>query len=598
IQKSMDAIEDFFEQKGLSRLFDDYIAQRHHVRVLQHHSEIPSAAAYHRTAGEVEARNAQRRSKMPLEERLRTLLSATEDVAEGDKIYLEKAVAGIAELAKANARDIAKLSKIADTLNIPADHPFRKLLDPNGVISNGKRSFIAGRGRRHAFGQHIIELGYARSGGMTVQEAADNLLPTLSGLRTFDKVGKRAVYTYTPEGSKIEYTIITGEGKDGNHYLVSYYSSRNEKQTKKMVENYQKSSYNRNATAHFQPMESNLQDSPADVKPGTEKNPDFSETGRTDVELADAIRQKFSSGNTSLREVAAGFRKINFQPGTVNLDLGGGRFDEGTKYLAEQGVKNLVFDPVNRDSSHNREIFDAVKNGGVDTVTCNNVLNVIREQAARSNVILQAAKALKPGGTAYFTVYEGDGSGRGRQSQADAWQEHRKTADYLDEIRKHFEDVSIRGKVIIARGPITEGKTSAWAMDSTFENPLQLSPPTMEAEEAASDELFESEKDGVMNRIWDMAKIWNTGITIVALFPDHFAVFRRDPDDLDQKGFPRPFQLFFILVLDIVFPTVQQLVQFTRLKRRLSAGSVRVSSLAFRREKERRSAVQIRGFSV
>ncbi|UKI31690.1 MAG: hypothetical protein L6W00_28830 [Lentisphaeria bacterium] len=45
---------------------------------------------YRRLAGEVEARNAEKRSGLSLEERLRTLLANTEDVAEQDKIYLEK----------------------------------------------------------------------------------------------------------------------------------------------------------------------------------------------------------------------------------------------------------------------------------------------------------------------------------------------------------------------------------------------------------------------------------------------------------------------------------------------------------------------------
>ena len=146
-----------------------------------------------------------------------------------------------------------------------------------------------------------------------------------------------------------------------------------------------------------------------------------------------------------------------------------------TKPSSPAVSKTVGFDPVNRDAAHNRQVFDAVKNGVVDTVTCNNVLNVIQEPEARSNVILQAAKALKPGGTAYFTVYEGDGSGNGRQSQPDAWQEYRKTADYIDEIKQHFADVSVKNKVISARSPITDGKTSAWAMDSSFENPLRFS---------------------------------------------------------------------------------------------------------------------------
>ncbi len=202
-------------------------------------------------------------------------------------------------------------------------------------------------------------------------------------------------------------------------------------------------------------------------------------------ECPNAIRRRFSSGKTSLRQVASGFRKIDFEPGTVNLDLGGGKFDEGTRYLAERGVTNLVFDTVNRSAESNRKIFEAVKSGGVDTVTCNNVLNVIGEAAARDNVILQAAKALKPGGTAYFTVYEGDGSGNGRQSQADAWQENRKTSDYLDEIRKHFADVSLKNKVITARSPQVEGKFSFWSMDATFENPVRFS-ESGQAEELAN----------------------------------------------------------------------------------------------------------------
>ena len=50
---------------------------------------------YRRLAGEVEARNAERRSGLSLKERLRTLLANTEDVAEQDKIYLEKNTADL-----------------------------------------------------------------------------------------------------------------------------------------------------------------------------------------------------------------------------------------------------------------------------------------------------------------------------------------------------------------------------------------------------------------------------------------------------------------------------------------------------------------------
>ncbi|MBQ9377516.1 MAG: hypothetical protein IJU05_06930, partial [Schwartzia sp.] len=187
--------------------------------------------------------------------------------------------------------------------------------------------------------------------------------------------------------------------------------------------------------------------------------------------LDTAIVQARSSAGTSLNQVAAAFKKIKFVSGTVNLDLGGGRFDKASDFLAAQGVTNLVYDPANRDPEHNAKVFDAVRSGGVDTVTCNNVLNVIQEPGARSNVILQAAKALKPGGIAYFSVYEGDKSAQGRPTKSDSWQENRPTESYMDEIRQHFADVTRQGKVIIARSPLTDGKTSAWFNDGFTAGP-------------------------------------------------------------------------------------------------------------------------------
>ena len=122
------------------------------------------------------------------------------------------------------------------------------------------------------------------------------------------------------------------------------------------------------------------------------------------------INQGFGSAGTSLNQVASAMRKINWQPGTVNVDIGGGRFDKATDYLRDNGVENLVFDPFNRNAKHNKAVAERVRDEKVDTVTCNNVLNVIDSSRSRANVILQAAKALKKGGTAYFSVYEGDKS--------------------------------------------------------------------------------------------------------------------------------------------------------------------------------------------
>jgi len=180
------------------------------------------------------------------------------------------------------------------------------------------------------------------------------------------------------------------------------------------------------------------------------------------------VSQGFGSAATSLNQVASAMRKIDWKPGTVNVDIGGGRFDKATEYLREQGVESMVFDPFNRDAEHNRQVAERVRDEKVDTVTCNNVLNVIDSASSRANVILQAAKALKPGGTAYFSVYEGDKSGVGRQTKSDSWQNNRVTKDYVSEIERYFDDVTVKDKVIIAKNPKATTEQSVWDFDGKY----------------------------------------------------------------------------------------------------------------------------------
>lgn len=174
------------------------------------------------------------------------------------------------------------------------------------------------------------------------------------------------------------------------------------------------------------------------------------------------VKQAISSAKTSIRQVPALFKDKNARFGEINVDVGGGRFDLATDYLAERGTRNLIFDPYNRDEATNRATLDFLRAGNrADTATNANVLNVVAEAPARANIILEAAKSIKPDGTAYFTVYEGDGSGIGRETSA-GWQNNRKTADYMDEIRQYFDTVERRGKLIIARDPKADLPPAAW----------------------------------------------------------------------------------------------------------------------------------------
>lgn len=99
------------------------------------------------------------------------------------------------------------------------------------------------------------------------------------------------------------------------------------------------------------------------------------------------MKQRFTSKQTSINSTKAPAvysmkRAVDVMTGKTVVDIGGGRFDTAA-------------------------------------------------EAARGDVVrLAATKAA----ALLITVYEGDGSGIGRQTAADSWQENRRTADYMDEI--------------------------------------------------------------------------------------------------------------------------------------------------------------------
>lgn len=171
------------------------------------------------------------------------------------------------------------------------------------------------------------------------------------------------------------------------------------------------------------------------------------------------IGQEFTSENTSInsKKLPAIFNMVTFNPGTVNLDYGGGRFNNVAEYLKQYDVINLVYDPYNRSSEHNQEVIRLIReHGGADTATCSNVLNVIKEPEVRLNVLKNISKLVKSGGTVYITVYEGKGNNAEGPTKS-GYQLNRKTADYLEEIQQVFPDAKRKGKLIecINSGAIT-----------------------------------------------------------------------------------------------------------------------------------------------
>lgn len=212
------------------------------------------------------------------------------------------------------------------------------------------------------------------------------------------------------------------------------------------------------------------------------------------------IGQEFTSENTSInsKKLPAIFNMVTFNPGTVNLDYGGGRFDNVAEYLKQYDVINLVYDPFNRSAEHNQEVIRIIReHGGADTATCSNVLNVIKEPEVRLNVLKNISKLVKSEGTVYITVYEGKGNNAEGLTKS-GYQLNKKTADYLEEIQQVFPDAKRKGKLIVCSNS-NSVTSSITAMEDSM-----IDPPDYE-EPDVFDEEFELEIDlkGVVVKVED-----------------------------------------------------------------------------------------------
>ena len=170
-----------------------------------------------------------------------------------------------------------------------------------------------------------------------------------------------------------------------------------------------------------------------------------------ELELKQA-QQEFSSAATSINsnKLPAIYNMVEFRPGDVVVDFGGGKFDNAVNYLKDKNVTLLVYDPYNRSAEHNKEVLRLLKeHGGADAAVNSNVLNVIKEPEAREAVLKNIKKITKRGAPIYITVYEGRGDGAEGPTKS-GYQLNRKTGDYMDEVGKVFSNVKRKGKLITA----------------------------------------------------------------------------------------------------------------------------------------------------
>jgi hypothetical protein len=144
--------------------------------------------------------------------------------------------------------------------------------------------------------------------------------------------------------------------------------------------------------------------------------------------------------NTSRKQVPALFKKIQWQTNTNNLDIGGGKYDLASNYVAQFGVKNWIYDPfANKDATNKTREF--MKNHKFDTITIANCFNVIVDESEIFSLIGLASRTVKKNGKVYISVYEGDKSGVGKWTTDLTWQHNKKLRWYLRFVGAKFNNV-------------------------------------------------------------------------------------------------------------------------------------------------------------
>lgn len=167
------------------------------------------------------------------------------------------------------------------------------------------------------------------------------------------------------------------------------------------------------------------------------------------------------SGDTSMPQIPGLFKRLVekglWSPGMVNLDIGGGKYDLGTEYAEEHGVRNIVHDIENRSEEHNSNVERWLETNQPDTITISNVLNVIPDKRVR-RIVLEFAKKNAGNSPVFIWVHEGEAKDRlkpfdpvmNAYRTSKGWQLYQKTEFYVPEVEDVFPYVERHGKLIVA----------------------------------------------------------------------------------------------------------------------------------------------------
>ena len=167
--------------------------------------------------------------------------------------------------------------------------------------------------------------------------------------------------------------------------------------------------------------------------------------------------QNFTSRATAVNgkagKLPAIYKKLDLENVAV-LDIGcGAEVDHINTYVIAKGGFWWGIDPYNQTASHN---ITTLANWDIASAVCenmclvisSNVLNVIDDEDALKEAVNQILEKSALGGYA-VSVYEGNGSGVGKQTGRDQWQRNAKLKEYL----KYFPADAVIVKGIVTNVP-------------------------------------------------------------------------------------------------------------------------------------------------
>lgn len=115
--------------------------------------------------------------------------------------------------------------------------------------------------------------------------------------------------------------------------------------------------------------------------------------------------------------------------GGAMLDYGCGKYTEHLQAEAKRfGFSDWRgYDKFNRTDEENKDAEYWMKPGLYDLAVCSNVLNVIDDREEIQKIV---DSVIASANVSIFTIYEGDGSGIGRQTKKDCYQRNAKLEEY------------------------------------------------------------------------------------------------------------------------------------------------------------------------